>query len=1617
MRRQIIHIVILLFTAILQLLSAFSQSVTLNFTCRDASNQYVQLNRIVINNLTKGWEETIWWPDTTLILQNGTGIQDLNQSTGFYLTQNIPNPFDGKTEVTLFTNEGGETILSVYDLNGSLIASNSQKLEKGFHQFSIQLAAAQSYLLTASSNGCRSSIKMVNSGGGVDNQINYLGVKNKSHFVKGESNKPFSFGDMMQYLGFGWINNTETESTPITQVQNSSQTITVYIPFSLPTIFTKSVSDITPSSAVCGGIVTSDGNDSVTARGVSWSTSQNPTINDNITADGSGMGSFTSFLTGLIEETTYYVRAYAINNAGIAYGAQHSFTTTALIQLPTVTTNAVSNITSTSVICGGNVTSDGGTTITARGVCWGTSQNPTVSGSHTTDGSGAGIFTSSITGLTAGTTYHVRAYATNSTGTAYGEQQTFTTTTPIQLPTVTTDAISDITDSSATCGGNVTSDGGANITARGVCWGTSQNPTISGSHTADGSDAGVFTSSITGLTAGTTYHVRAYATNSVGTAYGEQRTFTTTIPIQLPTVTTDPISDITNSSATCGGNVTSDGGATITARGVCWGTSQNPTISGSHTADGSDAGVFTSSITGLTAGTTYHVRAYATNSVGTAYGEQRTFTTTIPIQLPTVTTDPISDITNSSATCGGNVTSDGGATITSRGICWSTSQNPTLADNQTTDGSGTGSFSSYLTGLTTGVIYYVRAYAVNTVGTAYGTQQCFRASSSQDGLPCSGTPNVTDYDGNMYNTVRIGNQCWIKQSLRTTHYENGEIICDGTGTGSSSNLSMAKYYDPLINASEHSFGYLYNYKAVMRNYSSSTANPSGVQGICPHGWHVPSLAEAWQLRHYLETQIDGSYIAMALASSESWSGSTYEGTPGYSPSDNNASGFSALSAGYYNGGFFNFGHSVGFWCSDYYSEACSFGFTKNSHSITMGQYNTDRAQGLSVRCVLDPDSSASVPTVTTSSVTNINFTSATCGGYVTSYSGEGVTARGVCWSTSQNPTVNDSHTTDGNGTGSFTSSITGLTAGTTYYVRAYVTNSIGITSYGYENMFQTSPPPPQAHPCPNANTVIDYDGNVYNTVQIGNQCWIKENLRTTHYSDGTIILLYPESSTGSSSIAYRYYPNNDSSNVSTYGYLYNWKAVMRNSASSYTNPSFVQGVCPTGWHVPSISEWESLKSYVSMQSVYVCGNNNNGYNYYKIGKALAATVGWNTSTVMCTPGNNPSDNNATGLSAMPAGLGSNNFGQEASFWSTSENNNNEARCFNVTEYALDSYVSKNSGLSVRCVRDSSTVTRPSVTTNNVSNITSSTATCGGNVTDDGGVTVTTRGVCWSTSQNPTISDIRTIDSSGTGNFSSNLTGLASNATYYVRAYASNSVGTAYGNEVSFTTTPDNTFQDGQPCPGIAVVTDVDGNAYNTVQLGQQCWMKENLRTTKYADGTSISTSSNISFDIPYWYYPNNNSLNKLTYGLMYNWKALMRNSTSSNSVPSGVQGICPTGWHVPSNAEWTQLTDHVKNQSQYVCGSNNNSIAKALADTIGWNNSAQTCTPGYNPSDNNATGFSARPAGQEPTFVLGYKASFWSATSDGETSGWCRDIRANDSSISVSGYLKNRGHSVRCVKN
>ena len=767
----------------------------------------------------------------------------------------------------------------------------------------------------------------------------------------------------------------------------------------------------------------------------------------------------------------------------------------------------------------------------------------------------------------------------------------------------------------------------------------------------------------------------------------------------------------------------------------------------------------------------------------------------------------------------------------------------------------------------------------------------FSATTLFDGQPCPGAATVTDYDNNTYNTVQIGDQCWMKENLRTTHYADGTTVTSRYAPNNDEN-NVATY------------GYLYNWYAVMHGAAASSANPSGVQGICPAGWHMPSCAEWTQLTTYVH---DNGYqcsncnasnwwmnvdcIAKALAAQTGWPSYSYDACAvGYDLSTNNATGFNALPAGFYCGAYY-YGQTAYFWSTSQYDGGNAYFRTFDYCANYVSRNYIYKSEGYSVRCVRG--AVITLPTVTTDIVGAVTDSTATCGGTVTADGNAAVTMRGVCWDTLPDPTVSNSHTVDGIGLGVFNSSMTGLTSGTSYYVRAYATNSAG-TAYGALRTFTTK---------------ISVNTSPVNDITA-----------TTVVCGGTV------NSAGNAEVTMR-------------------------------------GVC-----------WNTLPAPALNGSHTVDGTG----------------AGVFTS-------------NITGLTPG-------------------------------TTYYVRAYATNSVGTVYGDDIIFTTVdTTPTVTTKAVSILSETTALSGGNITFDGGAAVTVCGICWDTLPNPTVSGIHTTDSASMGIFTSSMMNLTPATTYYVRAYATNSVGTTYGQEISFRTY--------SSCPGAATVTDHEGNVYNTVQIGNQCWTRENMRCmTSPSTGTMI-----LEFPAGYYsytgkkaYYVNGDSANTATYGLLYNWAAAIDTFNTAYGETSTIswdglsvtfsghrRGICPAGWHVPSNAEWTQLTTYVYNNG-YQCsgcsGSNNvamvNCIAKALASQTGWVNSSNTFAVGNDPSTNNATGFSALPAGfYSGNYTFGTNTHFWSATQRDLARSCIRFLSRNDDYVSsTTAALKFYGYSVRCVR-
>ena len=1129
---------------------------------------------------------------------------------------------------------------------------------------------------------------------------------------------------------------------------------------------------------------------------------------------------------------------------------------------------------------------------------------------------------------------------------------------------------------------------------------------------------------------------------------------------------------------------------------------------------------------------------------------------------PTVTTDsiPTSTIAANTAKAYGTVTSDGGKANTRRGMVYSTTASTEVAlvldasgvDSVKATGTGKGSYSCDLTKLVPCTQYYVRAYAINEVDTAYGEVKNFTT------LPFTCGSTLTDIDGNEYATLLLGSQCWMKQNLRTTRYADGEtiILDDNTGTNLPRRYAPGSETESVLNA----YGYLYNWAAATRSTSSS-ANPSGVQGVCPNGWHMPSDAEWTQLTSFVSSDPDNvcgndpTSIIKSMVSQERWGDFCDPNIT--SPvcqvcdnlSTNNRTGFSVLPAGTWeNGpgrGYSNNGHTI--FCTATAYETISEWVREFYPEHTFVERTAvDRQSAFSVRCVLDCSTGHTyLPTV---SAVTLSATGATISmtSNVLSDGGATVTERGVCWSTSQNPTTSSDHTADsGTGTGAFTVSGS-LTPGNTYYVRAYATNSEG-TAYGAEVTY-VAPMPTLP---PTVNT-----GSKFIALMEGFEdlATLSEWETIDNDGDGKNWSIGSDPHNGSRCMLSRSW---NSSALSPDNYLI---------TPDITLPSGITPVL-TFWHKgsgdPSFSDEHFL---------------------VRVGDAGASTVSDFTAPAVL-------EANSSDTYTKTDDINLSSFaGQTIRLAFVHNDTDKEYLC-------IDDIVVGVAGADVDMVSD----------------VTATTAICGGYVADDGGATVTARGVCWSTSQNPTVSDSHTTDDTGTGSFTSNLTGLSANTTYYVRAYATNSEGTTYGNQLSFktlnrslditsdkaatikmcgassqtvtyTATPsygnpsdytyswscsggtisgtptsntatitytsaasytvsctathniesfdvsktasttiqsggkayplamcsenltiqsketnwnnvgwvstiswgdgssttnissNNSYSHTYTSPGIYTVTiipasgedcevtrtfamgdivphpctvtnahtntstytsssggletvnsdgkittvaDNDGNTYKVVEIGSQCWMAENLRTTKKPDGTSIDGR-----------YDPVGGVSANPYGYFYDWTAVMNGASASNANPSNVRGICPLGWHVPSDDEWTEMESEVNgsNLSGIAQNSSRGTHAAKLASGCDWKTDqaincytgTQKLTPGdYYNVERNSSGFEALTTGwYNAPAQYTISARFWTSSTDGTgTSIYLyRHIGYNQKYVSRDKAEASNGYSLRCVR-
>jgi uncharacterized protein (TIGR02145 family) len=468
---------------------------------------------------------------------------------------------------------------------------------------------------------------------------------------------------------------------------------------------------------------------------------------------------------------------------------------------------------------------------------------------------------------------------------------------------------------------------------------------------------------------------------------------------------------------------------------------------------------------------------------------------------------------------------------------------------------------------------------------------------------------------------------------------------------------------------------------------------------------------------------------------------------------------------------------------------------------------------------------------------------------------------------------------------------------------------------------------------------VDDDGNYYPVTEIGGQTWMARNL--------AFLPKVNSSAVGSEATPFLYvydYQGTDidsareNGNFSIYGVLYNWPAALN--------------ACPAGWHLPSDQEWDWMENDSRTSSMSV-------------------------------------------FDALPGGvrLADGNFGslgKSAGFWSSMDSDLSEA-CSRNLDFENDlisrKFEVKSNGFSVRCVRDTiQSEILPTVNTYPVTGITSFSADGRGNLIAGNAESAFDRGICWSTSLNPTLSDLKAGAGTGIGVYSVELTGLSAGTLYYYRAYATNSAGTVYGAVFSFTTLEGGSFTDSR-----------DSMTYHYVRIGEQYWMAENMA---YLPVVSPAASMSGLNPLNYVYgYDGTNlstakaTANYSTYGVLYNWPAAL--------------AACPAGWHLPTNAEFTRLINFM--------GGEVNAGFK-MKSRSGWNDNA-----GANGNGDNSFGFTALPGGDiEGTGIflhVGEYGSFWTADPDGMSNGWMWLLDNFNVGAFLHSYPKSIGVSVRCLKN
>ena len=1068
----------------------------------------------------------------------------------------------------------------------------------------------------------------------------------------------------------------------------------------------------------------------------------------------------------------------------------------------------------------------------------------------------------------------------------------------------------------------------------------------------------------------------------------------------------------------------------------------------------------------------------------------------------------------------------------------------------------------------------------------YITSKDVYGNVSQPSDTVTVTPSVTveDYDGNTYGTVKIGDQVWMKENLKTTRYADGNSMVPGIGAGDITGDYITKYWfvygDNMANKA--TYGLLYTWAAAMNGATSSDANPSGVQGACPSGWHLPSNAEWTELTDYLGgASIAGGKLKEA--------GYTHWSSP--NTGADNSSSFTGLPGGFREsfGDFQLFSIYAYFWSSTEFASTIATGRDLSYSSYNVGLNSIDNDDGSSVRCLRDynylPFLEISEDTVDFGKV-DYNTGTTTQSIFLTnnhpdtlaldSISGAGWPFALSFQDSSELDTVimypgipkqlNITLSTD-NIAGILIDTvwINDNSYDTSFIVRAEipfpdslntvpgdgkVTLKWNSTCWNYRNRVyiyrdltlidsvEITAPTDTTYtdtslenyreytyfirsrdiwgnlsnpsgtvtefPC---EVVQDYDGNTYPTVKVGDQLWMRKNLKTTHYADGSAIpnvtVIGDWNALGYTDKAYAYY-NNSASNGEIYGAEYTWAAAMNGAASSNTNPSGVQGVCPDGWHLPSDEEWIELELFLGLNpsQAYLSGMRGTDQ-----GGQLkeAGTAHWNSPNTGAT--------NSSWFTAYGSGYrvytgAWGGLRSYTEFWTATEKDATTSIERNLASYTGQIsrvWNNKKFGYAVRCLKsfdylsylslsedtvdfgeitcNTGDTTQSIIFINNFSDnlpldsirgagfpfaldlpgypepenismaagdtirldITLSTNGVAGIITDtvhiyingmdtsviihaeipfpdnlisspgNQQVTLQWDTACWSYRdmvyiyRDGSILDSMEITSAADTLYTD--TGLVNDQeyNYYIRTRD------VWGN---LGAASDSVKE--MPCEFL--VEDFDGNIYPTIKIGDQLWMRENMKTTHYADGTAIplvqATANWMTLgltDKAYCYYANNPA-NIDVYGTLYNWAAAMNGEAGGDANPNSIQGICPTAWHLPSDAEWKELEMFL-------------GMSQSEIDQVGYRGSevgGKMKEDGYlhwsipNTGASNSSRFTALPGGFRGNdgdfYSINNLGFFLSSAQNFDYNLWYRFLSYQVESIYRGQIEKSYGLSVRCLR-